>query len=157
MLDPLYAFEISLHRGIDAIDRPRSGPPYRDRWGSWPTLVLPPEHLAMPMAVGFDAALESLGQIDRLFVEADGSFVWTASAAGIRWQLDGNLFERLGRVLWIDVKGRCPASAFDLLLGGVGWPDEPVVVQLVRSGVFLDEETFRLHAIRRGDASTAGG
>jgi len=79
-------------------------------------------------------------------------FVWTSAAADRAWQVDGNLFERAGRVLLVDLKGSCPAADFDRLLTAFGWPDEALMVGLVRAGVFLDEPTFRRHATGRGAA-----
>lgn len=145
---PIYAFDATLH------SQPADVQPdgdVVDAWGVWPTLLVPRESLASPMAVGFDEALGRLAALPRLYAEPDGSFVWTSShGADAWWQVDGNAFERDGRVLLVDVKGSCPASEFDLLLGAFGWPGQRLTVQLVRSGVFLDEATFRRHAAARG-------
>jgi hypothetical protein len=46
---------------------------------------------------------------------------------------------------------------FDRLLGAFGWPSQPLLMQLVRAAVFLDEPTFRRHARARwiaGDGET---
>jgi len=155
--NPLYAFEITLH----GLHGPTGGPPapgrFSDAHGTWPVLALPRDVVAEPMALGFDAALARLDALPRMFVEPDGAFVWTSPREGRRWQVDGNAFERAGRVLLVDLKGSCPASAFDSLLACFGWPEQPLAVQLVRAGVFLDLDTLRRHAIRRaiaGDAET---
>jgi hypothetical protein len=55
-------------------------------------------------------------------------------------------------VLLADLKGSCPASDFDQLLVAFGWPQQAMMMQLVRPAVFLDEATFRRHACRRGIA-----
>ena len=152
MKPPLYAFEITLQaRPAEAA----AGPPFTDAWGTWPTLDVPKEALAIPLAIGFDAALERLAAIERLYVEPDGSFVWSCSrtsdaAAGAWWQVDGNAYDRDGRVLLVDLKGSCPPEEFDRLLAAFGWPAEPFMVQLVRAAVFVDEATFRRHALARG-------
>ena len=52
-----------------------AGPPLTDPWGTWPTIELPKEAAGLVMAGGFDAALERLAKLDRLYVEPDGSFV----------------------------------------------------------------------------------
>lgn len=146
---PRYLFEISLHaRGPNA-----TGPrPYADAWGTWPILAVSHDELAMPLAVGFDDALDRLTALERMYAEPDGSFVWTSTREGLSWQVDGNLFEKDGRVLLVDMKGSCPPGEFDRLLGCFGWPDQPVMMQLVRPAVFLDEEVFRRHALARGAA-----
>lgn len=152
MTAPLYAFEITLqHKPAEAT----AGPLLTDAWGSWPTLDIPRESLASPMAIGFDAALDRLAAIERLYVEPDGSFVWACSrtsdgAASTWWQVDGNAYERGGRVLLVDLKGSSPPAEFDRLLQAFGWPGQPLMMQLVRSATFLDESTFRRHALARG-------
>jgi hypothetical protein len=147
-----YAFEITLHAlPVEA----EPGPPLTDAWGTWPTLVVPRETLSMPMQADFDVALGRLGEMPRLYVEPDGSFVWTSSRSApspgvAAWQVDGNAFEKDGRVLLVDLKGRCPAEEFDRLLAAFGWPGQPLMMQLVRSTVFLGEGSFRGHAAARG-------
>jgi len=145
----LYAFEAVLHRCPD--DAAATGR-HADEWGSWPILAVRREALSEPLAIGFDEAVERLARLPRMFVEPDGSFVWTSPAAERAWQVDGNLFERSGRVLLVDLKGSCPPGDFDRLLEAFGWPGEPVMLGLVRAAVFLDEPTFRGHAAARGAA-----
>jgi hypothetical protein len=53
------------------------------------------------------------------------------------------LFDRNGRLLFVDLKGSCPADQFDRLLSAFGWPETPVMFQLTREAVFLDEVEFR--------------
>jgi hypothetical protein len=154
---PLYAFEITLHGLPGPAAAPDVTGGFRDAHGEWPALALPRDVVAEPMAVGFDTALDRLDALPRMFVEPDGAFVWASPREGRRWQVDGNAFERTGRVLLVDLKGSCPASAFDSLLACFGWPEQALAVQLVRAGVFVDLDTFRSHATRRaiaGDAET---
>jgi hypothetical protein len=154
MQEPTYAFEITLHaRPPDATP----GQAVDDSWGTWPALAVPKPALSVPMAIGFDDALARLGGIERMYVEPDGSFVWTSrrgpgdSDGGEPWwQVDGNGFEKDGRVLLVDLKGSCPAHEFDRLLTACGWPEQPLMMQLVRSAAFLDEAAFRRHAAARG-------
>ena len=144
----LYAFEITLHARPAEV---RSAGTHVDAWGEWPTLDVPRDALAAAFARGFDAAFERLAELERMFAEPDGSFVWTSPREGLSWQVDGNAFEREGRVLLVDLRGSCPPEAFDRLLEAFGWPAQHVMMQLVRAAVFLDEATFRQHALRRGE------
>lgn len=145
--DGPYAFEITLHaRPANA----RPGGTHADAWGTWPVLDVPHDALAEPMAVDFDAALAGLAALERLYAEPDGSFVWTSPREGPWWQVDGNAFEKAGRVLLVDLKGSCPAAEFEQLLGAFGWPAQPLIMQLTRAAVFLDQETFSRHAHARG-------
>lgn len=144
----MLSFEISLH------PRPSSAAPgtaHADRLGDWPALTIPRDASGEPMAVGGDACLAAIARLDRAFVEPDGSFVWRGGAG---WQVDGNVHERDGRVLLADLKGTCPEPAFDRLLEAFGWPGQPLAMQLVREGVWLDEQTFRRRAVA---AFTADG
>ena len=61
----------------------------------------------------------------------------------LNWQIDGNLFDRAGRLLFVDLKGSCPDDQLDRLLSAFGWPATPVMFQLVREAVFLDNAEFR--------------
>ena len=106
----------------------------------------------VPLRIGFDDAFARLERLERMFAEPDGSFVWTSPREGLAWQVDGNAFEKDGRVLLVDLKGSCPPEAFDRLLSAFGWPAEPLMLQLVNPAVFLDEATFRRHAAARGAA-----
>jgi len=156
-VQPIYAFEIALHARPDEVV---AGREFVDEWGTWPTLDMPKDALAVPMAVGFDEAFERLSAIERMFAEPDGSFVWACSepppTPGLpRWQVDGNAFERAGRVLLVDLKGRCPAPEFDRILEAFGWPGQRIAMELVRAAVFLEEATFRRHAAAR--ATGEGG
>ena len=110
--------------------------------------------LAVSMAADFDDALAGLAELERMYAEPDGSFVWTSSrssdAGAAWWQVDGNACEKDGRVLLVDLKGSCPPAEFDRLLAAFGWPAQPMMMLLVRSAVFLGEEAFRRHAMARG-------
>jgi hypothetical protein len=144
-----YTFEVSLHCRPDEA---RPGPVHADAWGSWPSLTVPREALSRPLAIAADEALERLGAEPRLFAELDGSFVWTSGQGQTPWQVDGNLLERNGRVLLVDLRGSCPRAEFDRLLTVLGWPAQLLMVQLLRPAVFLDEAVFREHAAARGAA-----
>ncbi len=145
----LYAFEVTLHHRPDGVV---AGGMFTDPYGSWQALEPPRESLGTPLAVRFDDALDRLAALPRMFVEPDGAFVWVSSAADRPWQVDGNLFEREGRVLIVDLKGSCPPAEFDRFLAACGWPAEPVMFALLKAGAFLDEPAFRRHAAARGAA-----
>jgi hypothetical protein len=132
------------------------------------TLAVPHEALSQPFGIAFEEVVNRLNGLERMFSEPDGSFVWTSPAGSGRvsprlasrlgetrlrddppaWQVDGNLFDRGGRLLFVDLKGTCPAEEFDRLLAAFGWPETPVVFQLVREAAFLDELEFRRWAAR---------
>lgn len=137
---PMYKFQITLHaRPAEA----RSDGTLEIAGRTITTLDVPQAALANCFRVSFEETAAALAQLPRMFIEPDGSFVWVSSSADVPWQVDGMLYDRDERLLFIDVKGTCPARAFDQLLAAVGWPDTEVMMQLTREAVFLDEATFR--------------
>jgi hypothetical protein len=92
----------------------------------------------------FDAAWQGLAQEERLFIEPDGSFVWTSvTADGEAWQVDGNLIDRGDALAYVELNGRCPDAEFDRLLSIFGWPQVPLLFHLPKRGKLLDEHEFR--------------
>lgn len=118
--------------------------------GRYQALRIPPATLAASVfACDFETALARLAQLERMFCEPDGSFVWTANDAG-GWQVEGNLYDRAGRLAYVDVAGQCPPAQFDNLLTALGWPQTPLVFQLRREAVVLAEQEFRRLATASG-------
>ena len=72
------------------------------------------DRLDVPFPATFEAAAAALARLDRMFFEPDGAFVWVAEGEP-RWQVDGVLYDRDGRLLYVELKGRCPEDKFDLL------------------------------------------
>ena len=99
--------------------------------------------LSTPFGISFEEAAERLGQLPRSCVEPDGSFFYASAQGQPPWQVDGNLFDRNGRLLFVDLKGNCPPEEFDRLLSALGWPGTAMAFQLVREAVLLDEAEFR--------------
>lgn len=141
----MYNFQATLHA------RPRATMPggsIPQSGHDYPTLVMSQQALATAFALSFEEATRALAQLPRMFIEPDGSFVWVSAGGEPAWQVDGVLYDRDGRLLLVDLKGSCPAAALDQILSSVGWPATPVMFQLMRQGVFVDEETFRAIAER---------
>lgn len=124
------------------------------------SLALTPEALTAPLGATFDEAVEALDKLPRIFVELDGSLLWTSPQGPSGWQVDGVLYDRGDRLHYVELKGSCPEDEFNALLRACGWPETPVVFQLLREGVVLSETEFRrtassfaddLDLDRRGD------
>ena len=147
----MYAFECSLHALPDS-EVLASGATLTDSCGQWPTLLIAQDQLITPLPIVFDDVLNQLNTLPRLYAEPDGSFVWTSPQENIRWQVNGNLYERNDRVLFVELKGSCPASEFDQLLACFLQDEKACVVQLTRPAVFVTPEIFRAHAGARGQA-----
>lgn len=92
----------------------------------------------------FDQAVAELSRWPGCFCEPDGSLVWVSErSANPRWQLDGQMFDGGAGLLYIEFNGACPRAEFDRLLGQCDWPGVPMMFQLIREGVLLDEAEFR--------------
>lgn len=122
------------------------GPPLSRDGRTVATLSIPSTDLSVPLPVTFEAAGAALAALPRLYFEPDGSFVWVADDK-TGWQVDGVLYDRAGRLLYAELKGRCPAARFDQLLACLGWPAAALVFQWPREAVFTDEAEFRRLAL----------
>ncbi|QDU97212.1 hypothetical protein [Lignipirellula cremea] len=109
------------------------------------TRAVDPTSLSTPFDCTFEEAGEKLEATPRLYFEPDGSFVWTNPGC----QVDGILYDRNDRLIYVEVHGNCPAAFFDQFLTILGWPATPLLFQLPRHAVFLDETAFRQFASRR--------
>ena len=137
---------LSFHACLHA--RPaevRSGPTRRLAGTEIATLAIVPSDLPS-FGLSFEEAAAALRELPRMYCEEDGSFVWVSAHGKPAWQVDGNLYDRAGRLLFVDLKGSCPSDALNRLLTACGWPATAVVFQLVREAVFVDEAEFRRHA-----------
>jgi hypothetical protein len=105
-------------------------------------LEMGPEEMG-PFALTFEEAYARLAQLPRLFIEPDGSFVWTGQAEDAAWQVDGNLYDHAGRLWYVTAKGRCPSPTLEAFLRCLGWPETRLAFQLVREALWLDEDEFR--------------
>lgn len=112
------------------------------------TLTVPATSQAIPFGVTFEEVSDALSTWPRMFVEPDGAILWTGDDMQGRWQIDGNLYDRAGRLLYVDLAGACPVAEFDQLLMALGWPATSVMFQLKREGVWLAEAAFRVWATR---------
>ncbi len=112
-------------------------------------LKLTPQEVGQQlMQVTFESVAARLQLLDRMFVEMDGSFVWTGeeqlhrSAPAIRWQLDGMLYDVNHHVQRMELKGCCPHSRWRQLLNTLDWPTQSLVAYQHALGSFVDIETF---------------
>lgn len=137
-----YSFVAVVHARPSVV---RAGPELALRGATLPTLAVAPQEL-LSFERTFEEVAAELERLPRLYFEPDGSIVWVSSDPADRWQLDGMLYDRAGRVLHLELKGTCSASALDQVLAALGRPYENVIFQLVREAVFLDDAAFRRYA-----------
>ncbi|MDB4365766.1 hypothetical protein N9Z08_02445 [Pirellulales bacterium] len=147
----MYAFECSLH-ARPSNDSQEAETPLVDQWGQWPTLLVSQDQLSKPLPTEFDDAINKLNALPRLFAEPDGSFVWASPHENLRWQVNGNLYEKNDNILFVELKGCCPQVEFDQLLACFLDDENACVIQLTRAAVFVSARVFRAHACARGQA-----
>jgi hypothetical protein len=121
------------------------------------TLVIPHEAMRQTFSISFEECYDQLERLPRMFIEPDGSFVWpidsnnNAKANDIesshpQSQWDGQLFDRNGKLLYLDAVGSGPRESFEEILKILGWPATPVMIQLSREAVFLELDEFYRYA-----------
>jgi hypothetical protein len=141
----MYTFHVTIH-ALPEDAKPGAAIVLANRTVA--TLDVAPASLSIPFGISFEDAAERLGRLPRSCVEPDGSFFQGSAQGQPPWHVDGNLFDRNGRLLFVDLKGNCPAEEFDRVLTALGWPETPLAFQLVREAVLLDEAEFRRWAVR---------
>ena len=97
-----------------------------------------------PLPVTFESALSALAELPRLFIEPDGSFVWT-SPPNIHpsWQVDGTLIDGGRTLFYCESKGCCSPEALDQLLACLCDGTSQLVFESVERGVVMAEDEFR--------------
>lgn len=94
------------------------------------------------MDCSFEEAVDKLSQIPRLFIEPDGSFVWTGNSAGEQselgpqWHLFGMLYDAHGRMNRVELQGTCPLVCWQALCSCLQ-PDGQLVAYLLDVGCFV--------------------
>ncbi len=143
----MLSFSTSIHARPACV---QPGPIVELAGGTVNSLHVPQAELAAAsFDCDFETAIGRLAQLERMFCEPDGSFVWTSPRDEPKWQVDGNLYDRGQRLSHVDLQGHCPSERFDRLLAALGWPRTPLVFQLRREAIVLDEGAFRKMAAAR--------
>lgn len=96
------------------------------------------------LPVSFERLIEQLQILPRMFVELDGSFVWTGTNVESceAWQLDGMIYDDGDRVLYIELKGCCTPVEWRQLLAATSAGADHVTVELVESGRIVSGNAF---------------
>jgi hypothetical protein len=135
VIGPLH---ISLHAAPDSAEAAPRGTAVTIEGRTYQPLAIGASELQVPFARSFEEAGQRLEQLERMFFEPDGSFVWTGVADdGRSWQVDGVLYDRAGRLLYVDLKGACPLDAWRKLLDALADPSERLVAQWTRQAVIV--------------------
>ncbi len=106
-------------------------------------LTVPQTLQATPLDVTFEAAYDELEALPRMYIEPDGSFVWVSiETAEQSWQVDGNLYDRDGSLVAIDLKGTCDREHLTELFNVFRAESRSLMIELVAAAVFVHEADF---------------
>lgn len=94
------------------------------------------------LPVTFDAAYSVLAELPRLFIEPDGSFVWTSPPGEAAWQVDGTLVDGGEMLYYCELKGCCPGEPLNQLLQSISGSAE-LTVEDIEQGTTFSEAEFR--------------
>ena len=100
----------------------------------------------------FESLAEMLGNIPGMFFELDGSFVWVDHEDTPSSQMDGMVYDRLGKLAYIEVKGACNARQWLTLCRAVCGLAVTRSLTLKNGEVELANCVFPQHARVRRDA-----
>ncbi|TWT98238.1 hypothetical protein [Stieleria varia] len=64
------------------------------------------------MSLSFEEAQQRLSELERLYFEPDGSFVW----AGAGFQVFGMLYDAAGKLQYVELRGKCTLAAWRRLI-----------------------------------------
>lgn len=92
--------------------------------------------------MSFEQAFEQLELLPQMFIELDGSFVWSGQQATGRWQIDGMLYDRDGRLQRVELAGHAPRHAWEQLLSIIGQPLDALSIHCLHQQRFIDAAKF---------------
>jgi hypothetical protein len=116
--------------------------------GSAPAGGAPARTAGAPLRIPLETALARLEAYERMFVEPDGSFLWTGEATTLslpedargqhqRWQLEGTIYDDGQVVRYIDVLGDCPLLAWQAFLAAFDESLASVTLELVEENLIV--------------------
>lgn len=101
-----------------------------------------------PLPSSFEGAAARLERIDRLFIEPDGSLVWTCDSP--RQQVDGVIYDAADRIQYVDLQGCCTLASWRTLLAALA-------PELGQRAVVLSLPDRRRQFLQAFETSTFGG
>ena len=106
-----------------------------------------------PLDISLEEALLRLAQLPRMFIEPDGSFLWTGAGSddSAAWQLEGTIYDDGRVVRYIELHGHCPLQQWDDFLAAFSQSRASVVLELLDEGLVVGGEWLRRHGSRHSD------
>lgn len=88
----------------------------------------------------FESFVAALNDWPGMFVEMDGSFVWAMRVDGLRYQVDGMVYDRDGAIEYLELKGELTPDSWIQLLQTLA--DDPTAPSAW-------DDLFRIHDVSR--------
>jgi hypothetical protein len=98
-----------------------------------------------PLRISLEQALANLARLPRMFIEPDGSFLWTGrdAAGDCPWQLEGTLYDDGRVVRYIDLRGQCPPPQWQEFLAAFEESMASVELELLDRNLIVGGEWLR--------------
>lgn len=94
-----------------------------------------------------------LSKLPGCYFEPDGSFAWVRSGEA-PWRLEGCLYDRDDRLVYLELRGDGPADAVRQILSLLA-PEEELAVQLPQQGFWLKGGDFLAGLEQRATAASS--
>ena len=88
----------------------------------------------------FESVAERISEIERMYFEPDGSFLWAGEVEKRHWRLEGFLYDDGHRLQRCELRGRCPRENWQLLLDCLSGQHDRLVAFDNRRNVYLPLE-----------------
>ena len=98
-------------------------------------------------ACSFEQWMETLHSWPNTYSEGDGSWSWVADELDDRrqptWRLEGMVYDRGGRVFYVEAQGSCtPAAWWQFIAALPVPPDKRLAICLAKFGVWVEQDDF---------------
>ena len=107
----------------------------------------------------FESLAEKLGSMPGMVFEMDGSFVWVDHDFTPASQMDGMVYDRLGKLEYVEIKGACNAQQWHTLCQIVCGLDIHEILAPKNREAELEysviDQIARVHQVAEGDWTTA--
>ena len=109
----------------------------------------------------FEELAERLGGMTGMYFEMDGSFVWVDHTSDPPGQMDGMVYDRNGRLEYVEIKGACNSRQWIILCSAVcghdnGPPEKETEVDYRSFDCSPMDRIARVHRVDEGNWTTIG-
>lgn len=116
-----------------------------DYQGAMLTRAIPPQGMGF-FGCSFEQWMHKMLQRPGVYAEGDGSWSWTAQEKNERgapvWRMEGMIYDRDGKVFYVDVQGQCTADAWRDMVEALQARDERLSICLAELGVWVSASGF---------------